>query len=91
MFIAMCNYFCWDIADVSKPFESDDAWTWESITAENSEDDADTSSSDEDSPTVGSFMNEPTEEAEDTAGDSSGEEDVEIEAGEDTGISAESE
>lgn len=91
MFIAMCNYFCWDVTNTSKPFESEDAWTWESITSENSEDDADTSSSDEDSPIMGSFMNEPTEEAEDTDGDSSGEEDVESEAGENTGISAESE
>lgn len=73
-----------------KPFESEDAWTWESITSENSEDNADTSSSDEDSPIMGSFMNEPTEEAEDTDGDGSGEED-ESEAEENSGIFAESE
>lgn len=91
MFIAMCNYFCWDVANTSKPFESEDAWTWESITSENSEDDADTSSSDEDTSIMGSFMNEPTEDAEDTDVEGSGKEDVEIEAGENTGISTESE
>lgn len=40
---------------------------------------------------MGSFMNEPTEDAEDTDVEGSGKEDVEIEAGENTGISAESE
>ena len=90
MFIAMCNYFCWDVANTSKPFESEDAWTWDAITSENSEDNADTCSSDEDSPIMGSFMNEPTEEAEDTDGDGSGKED-ESEAEENSGISVESE
>ena len=90
MFIAMCNYFGWNIDEIGKPFESEDAWTWESITSENSEDDADTSSSDEDSPIMGSFMNEPTEDADDTGVDGSGEED-ESEAGENSGISVESE
>ena len=90
MFIAMCNYFCWDVANTSKTFESEDAWTWDAITSENSEDNADTCSSDEDSPIMGSFMNEPTEEAEDTDGDGSGKED-ESEAEENSGISVESE
>ena len=40
---------------------------------------------------LNSFMNEPTEDVEDTDGDGSGEEDIESEAGEDTGIFTESE
>lgn len=76
------------ILSVKKDADSDEI---EKCDDENFEDAVDTSSSDEDTPIMGSFMNEPTEEAEDTDGDGSGEEDVESEAGENTGIFAESE
>lgn len=66
MFIAMCDYFRWNIDDVDKPFESEEAWTWDAITSENSEVNDDTASTDEDSPAMGSFINEPTEETVDT-------------------------
>lgn len=89
MFMAMCNYFGWDIDDVGKPFESEDAWSWEAITSENSEVGDDTASTNEDSPALGGFMNEPTEEAMETEDDDT--EEAMDEAGEDTGISAESE
>ena len=76
------------ILSVKKDADSDEI---EKCDDENFEDAVDTSSSDEDSPIMGSFMNEPTEDAEDTDVEGSGKEDVEIEAGENTGISAESE
>ena len=66
MFIAMCDYFRWNIDDVDKPFESEEAWTWDAITSENSEVDDVTASTDEDTPAMGSFINEPTEETVDT-------------------------
>ena len=93
MFVAMCNYFGWNIDEIGKPFESEDTWTWDAITSENSEVDV-TASTDEDSPAMGSFINEPTEEVVniedmDTEGDDA--EEVVDEAGENTGISAESE
>jgi len=66
MFVAMCNYFGWDIDNVGKHFESEEAWTWDAITSENSEVNDDTASTDEDSPAMGSFINEPTEETVDT-------------------------
>ena len=94
MFVAMCNYFGWDIDNVGKPFESEDTWTWDAITSENSEVDDVTASTDEDSPAMGSFMNEPTEEAVDTEDmDTEGDdaEEVADEAGENSGISAKSE
>ena len=94
MFVAMCNYFGWNIDEIGKPFESEDAWTWDAITSENSEVDDDTASTDEDSPAMGSFINEPTEEAVDTEDmDTEGDEAEEVadEAGENSGISAESE
>ena len=97
MFVAMCNYFGWDINNVGKPFESEDTWTWDAITSENSEVDDDTASTDEDSPAMDSFINEPTEEAKeamdiedmDTEGDDA--EEVVDEAEENSGISVESE
>ena len=94
MFIAMCNYFCWDVANTSKPFESEDTWTWDAITSENFEVDDDTASTDEDSPAMGSFINEPTEEAVDTEDmdtEVDDAEEVADEAGENSGISVESE
>ena len=90
MFVAMCNYFGWNIDEIGKPFESEDTWTWDAITSENSEVDDVTASTDEDSPAMDSFINEPTEDADDTGVDGSGEED-ESEAEENSGISAESE
>ena len=60
---------------------------------ENFEDAVDTSSSDEDSPAMGSFINEPTEEAVDTEDmDTEGDDAEEVvdEAGENSGIFVES-
>ena len=94
MFIAMCDYFRWNIDDVDKPFESEDTWTWDAITSENFEVDDDTASTDEDSPAMGSFINEPTEEAVDTEDmdtEVDDAEEVADEAGENSGISVESE
>lgn len=62
MFIAMCDYFRWNIDDVDKPFESEEAWSLDTEDSENSEVDDDTASADEDSPITGSFMSESTEE-----------------------------
>lgn len=94
MFIAMCDYFRWNIDDVDKPFESEEAWSLDTENSENSEVDDVTASTDEDTPAMGSFMNDPTEEAVntedmDTEGDDA--EEVADEAGENSGISAESE
>ena len=64
------------------------------ITSENSEADDDKASTDEDSPAMGSFINEPTEEAVDTEDmDTEGDdaEEVADEAGENSGIFTESE
>ena len=72
----------------------DSTWTWDAITSENSEVDDDTASTDEDSPAMGSFINEPTEEAVDTEDmDTEGDDAEEVvdEAGENSGISVESE
>ncbi len=94
MFIAMCDYFRWNIDDVDKPFESEDAWSLDTEDSENSEVDDDTASTDEDTPAMGSFMNDPTEEAVDTEDmDTEGDDTEEVadEAGENTGIFAESE
>lgn len=66
MFIAMCDYFRWNIDDVDKPFESEEAWSLDTENSENSEVDDVTASTDEDTPAMGSFMNDPTEEAVDT-------------------------
>lgn len=79
------------ILSVKKDADSDEI---EKCDDENFEDAVDTSSSDEDSPIMGSFMNEPTEEAEDTEDmDTEGDdaEEVSDEAEENSGISAESE
>lgn len=99
MFIAMCDYFRWNIDDVDKPFESEEAWSLDTENSENSEVDDVTASTDEDTPAMGSFMNDPTEEAVevetvnsenmDIEGDDT--EEVADEAGENSGISAESE
>lgn len=94
MFIAMCDYFRWNIDDVDKPFESEEAWSLDTENSENSEVDDVTASTDEDTPAMGSFMNDPTEEAVDTEDmDTEGDdaEEVADEAGENSGISAESE
>lgn len=94
MFIAMCDYFRWNIDDVDKPFESEEAWSLDTENSENSEVDDDTASTDEDSPAMGSFINEPTEEAVDTEDmDTEGDDAEEVvdEAGENSGISVESE
>lgn len=94
MFIAMCDYFRWNIDDVDKPFESEEAWSLDTENSENSEVDDVTASTDEDTPAMGSFINEPTEEAVDTEDmDTEVDEAEEVvdEAGENTGISAESE
>lgn len=94
MFIAMCDYFRWNIDDVDKPFESEEAWSLDTENSENSEVDDVTASTDEDTPAMGSFMNDPTEEAVDTEDmDTEGDdaEEVAYEAGENSGISAESE
>lgn len=94
MFIAMCDYFRWNIDDVDKPFESEEAWSLDTENSENSEAADDKASTDEDSPAMGSFINEPMEEAVDTEDmDTEGDdaEEVADEAGENSGISAESE
>lgn len=94
MFIAMCDYFRWNIDDVDKPFESEEAWSLDTENSENSEVDDVTASTDEDTPAMGSSMNEPTEDAVDTEDmDTEGDdaEEVADEAGENTGIFAESE
>lgn len=94
MFIAMCDYFRWNIDDVDKPFESEEAWSLDTENSENSEVDDVTASTDEDTPAMGSFMNDPTEEAVDTEDmDTEGDdaEEVADEAGENSGIFAESE
>lgn len=94
MFIAMCDYFRWNIDDIDKPFESEEAWSLDTEDSENSEVNDDTASTDEDTPAMGSFMNDPTEEAVDTEDmDTEGDdaEEVADEAGENSGISAESE
>lgn len=85
MFIAMCDYFRWNIDDVDKPFESEEAWSLDTENSENSEVDDDTASADEDSPITGSFMSESTEENMGT------EEEGADETEENSGISAESE
>ena len=85
MFIAMCNYFGWNIDNVGKPFESEDAWSLDEEDYENSEVDDDTASTDEDSPITGSFMSESTEENMGT------EEEGADETEENSGIFAESE
>lgn len=85
MFIAMCDYFRWNIDDVDKPFESEEAWSLDTENSENSEVDDDTASADEDSPITGSFMSESTEENTGT------EEEGADETEENSGISAESE
>ena len=79
------------ILSVKKDADSDEI---EKCDDENFEDAVDTSSFDEDSPAMGSFINEPTEEAVDTEDmDTEVDEAEEVvdEAGENTGISAESE
>ena len=94
MFIAMCDYFRWNIDDVDKPFESEEAWSLDTENSENSEVDDVTASTDEDTPAMGSFINEPTEEAVDTEDmdtEVDDAEEVADEAGENSGISAESE
>ena len=85
MFIAMCDYFRWNIDDVDKPFESEEAWSLNAEDSENSEVDDDTASADEDSPITGSFMSESTEENMGT------EEEGADETEENSGIFAESE
>jgi hypothetical protein len=85
MFIAMCDYFRWNIDDVDKPFESEEAWFLDTEDSENSEVDDDTASADEDSPITGSFMSESTEESIGT------EEEGADETEENSGIFAESE
>ena len=94
MFVAMFNYFGWNIDEIGKPFESEDTWTWDAITSENSEADDDKASTDEVSPAMGSFINEPTEEAVDTEDmDTEGDDAEEVvdEAGGNSGIFADSE
>ncbi len=91
MFIAMCDYFRWNIDDVDKPFESEEAWLLNAEDSENSEVDDDTASTDEGSPAMGSFMNDPTEEDVDTEDmDTEGDDTEEVtdEAGENSDISA---
>lgn len=85
MFIAMCDYFRWNIDDVDKPFESEEAWSLNTENSENSEVDDNTASADEDSPITGSFMSESTEENMGT------EEEGADETEENSGIFAESE
>ena len=80
-----------NILSVEKDADFDDVPTSEN---ENSEVDDVTASTDEDSPAMGSFINEPTEEAVDTEDmDTEGDdaEEVADEAGENSGISVESE
>ena len=91
---AFADYFDLEdanILSVEKDADFDDVPTSEN---ENSEVDDDTASADEDSPAMDSFMNDPTEEAVDTEDmDTEGDdaEEVADEAGENSGISAESE
>ena len=85
MFIAMCDYFRWNIDDVDKSFESEEAWSLNTENSENSEVDDNTASADEDSPITGSFMSESTEENMGT------EEEGADETEENSGIFAESE
>ena len=80
-----------NILSVEKDADFDDVPTSEN---ENSEVNDDTASTDEDTPAMGSFINEPTEEAVDTEDmDTEGDdaEEVADEAGENSGISVESE
>ena len=80
-----------NILSVEKDADFDDVPTSEN---ENSEVNDDTASTDVDTPAMGSFINEPTEEAVDTEDmDTEGDdaEEVADEAGENSGISAESE
>lgn len=91
---AFADYFDLEnanILSVEKNADFDDVPTSEN---ENSEVDDVTASTDEDTPAMGSFMNDPTEEAVDTEDmDTEGDdaEEVADEAGENSGISAESE
>lgn len=85
MFIAMCDYFRWNVNDIDKPFESEEAWSLNEEDSENSEVVDDTASADEDSPVMNDSMKEVVNiESGDT-------EEVADEAGENTGIFAESE
>lgn len=85
MFIAMCDYFRWNVNDIDKPFESEEAWSLDEEDSENSEVADDTVSADEDSPVMDDSMKEVVNiESEDT-------EEVADEAGENSGIFAESE
>ena len=85
MFIAMCDYFRWNVNDIDKPFESEEAWSLNEEDSENSEVVDDTASADEDSP----FMNDSMKEVVNIeSGDT---EEVADEAGENSGIFAESE
>ena len=85
MFIAMCDYFRWNVNDIDKPFESEEAWSLNEEDSENSEVVDDTASADEDSPVMNDSMKEVVNiESGDT-------EEVADEAGENSGIFAESE
>ena len=85
MFIAMCDYFRWNVNDIDKPFESEEAWSLDEEDSENSEVADDTVSADENSPVMNDSMKEVVNiESEDT-------EEVADEAGENSGIFAESE
>lgn len=85
MFIAMCDYFRWNVNDIDKPFESEEAWSLDEEDSENSEVADDTVSADEDSPVMDDSMKEVVNiESGDT-------EEVADEAGENSGIFAESE
>lgn len=85
MFIAMCDYFRWNVNDIDKPFESEEAWSLDEEDSENSEVVGDTVSADEDSPVMDDSMKEVVNiESGDT-------EEVADEAGENSGIFAESE
>ena len=73
---AFADYFDLEdanILSVEKDVDFDDVPTSEN---ENSEVDDDTASADEDSPAMGSFLNEPTEEDMDTEGEGCAEEDA---------------
>ena len=79
MFIAMCDYFRWNVNDIDKPFESEEAWSLDEEDSENSEVADDTVSADEDSPVMDDSMKEvvniesgDTEEVVDEAGENSG-------------------
>lgn len=79
MFIAMCDYFRWNVNDIDKPFESEEAWSLNEEDSENSEVVDDTASADEDSPVMNDSMKEvvniesgDTEEVADEAGENSG-------------------